>query len=379
LPFSKKWEVEGLALLIHFGYTAAGTVIDLTNMKKRTPRTNKRHAHPSKGASRNTARVSERSKQSNALTRAQEKAQRKRLAVAVLVRRKRPKHVARSFGVSVSQVYAATQEFKKKIKWKDPRLTLDKKLRGLAERIRKGEFLTHIAREEKVDAQKLSKVCRKMGIILRRGRRKNPNPGPPKQYKNVDWSLTDAAIGAQIGSTRQAVNLMRHKLIRLGFVEPRERRLGYWSAGRRLYQSLLGRTQLMAPQKRANVIVARTKQAAETAQELIRTGRAHHREYKLTVSHVLRIARGLTGRRRAQVISAIAPLMELPLNESARNKLFAEIDGAVKGGLVRQFSHLEQAILAHRRPTDTEDDAPKPGGPAAEPAPPVRGPYWPWL
>jgi len=147
------------------------------------------------------------------------------VAIAVLVKGHRVKDVARWYKMSKSRTFAAVNEFRRALKFKSRRETLSDKLLALAERVRKGEHVTQLALDNHVTTSELSRVCREMGITLRRGRPKGTISGPSKRDLEEDWSLNDLQIARKRKCTPQAVNQLRHKMVRLGLIPPRPSRL----------------------------------------------------------------------------------------------------------------------------------------------------------
>ena len=97
----------------------------------------------------------------------------------------------------------------------------NEKLAKLVKRIRKGERVAAVAREERVDEYKLRRMCHKAGITLRRGRPKGPKLAAPRRYKGIDWSMRDVEIANLLRCSRQAVNQVRKKLLKLKLIRPR--------------------------------------------------------------------------------------------------------------------------------------------------------------
>jgi hypothetical protein len=147
------------------------------------------------------------------------------VAIAVLVEGHRINDVCHLYQMCRSHVFKALSEFRDTLKFKSRQEKLREKLLALAQRVRKGEHITQLARDNHVTKSKLSAICRELGITVRRGRPKGGASISSKRYLEVDWLLKDAQIAQKLKRTPQAVNQMRHKMVRLGLIPPRPRRL----------------------------------------------------------------------------------------------------------------------------------------------------------
>jgi len=158
------------------------------------------------------------------LSRAQRKARWKQAAIAVLVKGNRVNDVARWYQMSMSRVYLATREFRHVLKFKSRKEKLREKLLPLAKRVRKGEHITQLAQDNHVQRSALSALCRELGIKARVGRPKGSTSAPSKRDLEEDWSLSDRQIAQKRKCSRQAVNQIRQKMVRLGLIPPRPKR-----------------------------------------------------------------------------------------------------------------------------------------------------------
>jgi len=100
------------------------------------------------------------------LSKAQRKARRKQVAIAMLVEGMGINDVCRCYQMSKSRVFFAMHEFRDKLKFKSRQEKLREKLLTLAKRVRKGEHITHLARDNHVTKSKLSMTCRELGITV---------------------------------------------------------------------------------------------------------------------------------------------------------------------------------------------------------------------
>jgi hypothetical protein len=228
------------------------------------------------------------------------------------------------------------------------------KARKLVERIRAGEHIVAVAREQHVNPVELSAVCREMGVIVRPGRPRGPGmneKSPPLRFRGVDWTRSDAELAEALDCTRQAVNYVRRKLIRLEVIEPRSLR-GRSERDHKASAPKIGRLpslfavlvkQVNRGEDRGKHLLAVTRPYTEAALERINCGRAHDRKELLSLEQLLALLNGLKGSSRATAILALMPLA-CPMNEDSRSKLLEGIDPKTVTDLETLLASLARAI-----------------------------------